>query len=156
MELPFLLWLCLAAALDVVKRKCPNWIIISGLGLIFISLILGSEIKSIDVNIYERILGFVFAFFFLIFFYIRGMMGAGDVKFAAVLGFWLGWKILVPIWLISCIFAIAHGFIAKNNLRYIFFQIATLNVGSQIKGEKFIPYVTYLSIATVVVLMLGK
>ena len=77
-------------------------------------------------------------------------MGAGDVKFAMALGLWVGWELLLQIWVLSCILAIVHGFLFKKNK--IYFQM--INGGVQVAEkkykEKFIPYVTYLSLATVI------
>ena len=78
-------------------------------------------------------------------------MGAGDVKFATALGLWVGWKLLLPIWALSCVFSLVHG------LFYKFSAIDSLSENGQLKNtHKFIPYVTYLSIATISVLCFYK
>ena len=80
------------------------------------------------------------------------MMGAGDVKFAAVLGLWVGWKLLLPIWALSCLFAVVHGLFSRSTLKYFFVATSSMNDGTEDGNKKFIPYVTYLSVATVIVL----
>lgn len=83
-------------------------------------------------------------------------MGAGDVKFAAALGAWVGWELLLPIWALSCGFAVLHGVVVRSNLKYFFSASINWKDGGQEKRKRFIPYVTYLSMATVIVLMLNK
>lgn len=83
-------------------------------------------------------------------------MGAGDVKFAAALGAWVGWELLMPVWALSCAFAVMHGLVDRSNLKYFFANWIQINYEVQVKDKKFIPYVTYLSLATIIVLMLDK
>ena len=42
-------------------------------------------------------------------FYAIRWMGAGDVKFFAVLGLMLGWKALLPIWMVASLAAGLHA-----------------------------------------------
>lgn len=156
MECIFLLWVLFSAAADVVYRKCFNWLIVSGFGLAILSAALNLEMFSLDFSLNSRIIGFSSAGSIFLIFYICKIMGAGDVKFAAVLGAWLGWKLLLPIWALSCIFSIIYGMLAQSNLRYYFFNLRDFRIG-RVGGEKrFIPYVAFMSIAAVVVLMLSK
>ena len=69
-------------------------------------------------------------------------MGAGDVKFAAVLGAWLGWKLLIPIWILSCFFSIIHGVLARSLLRFLFEADSSMKNVTVDENRKFIPYVT--------------
>lgn len=92
------------------------------------------------------------AFISQLIFYRFGLMGAGDVKFAAVLGLWVGWELLIPIWGVSCFFAVIHGFFARSSFKYFFVITSGRKCGLGDKNKKFIPYVTYLSVATVIVM----
>lgn len=152
----FLLWLCIAAAGDVVYRKCFNWIVLAGFLLIIIILLTNFEYDFINISVKDRLIGAGSAFVILLIFYSIGMMGAGDVKFATVLGVWVGWSLLLSIWALSCVFAVVHGLVARSNLKYFYVPAVNWSDSHQENRRRFIPYVTYLSLATVVVLMLNK
>uniref|UniRef100_UPI003A907C09 prepilin peptidase n=1 Tax=Comamonas sp. TaxID=34028 RepID=UPI003A907C09 len=121
---------------------------------IYVTLI--PELHLVNIDIKDSVFGGFLAFVVLLIFYALGMLGAGDVKFAAALGFWIGWKLLLPVWALSCAFAVAHGLFVRSNLRYFFVKWIPINSETQFKNKRFIPYVTYLSLATIIVLMLYK
>lgn len=152
----FLLWISFSAAADIVYRKCFNWLIVSGFGLAVISTALNLEIFSLVFSVNSRIIGFFSAGSIFLIFYKCQIMGAGDVKFAAVLGGWLGWELFLPIWALSCIFSVIYGMLARSNFRYYFFNLRNFRVERSGGKKRFIPYVAFMSIATVVVLMLSK
>lgn len=150
----FLLWLCVAAVDDYINRKARNWINLIGLVMALYVAASGSQTHLLGVSLGESLFSSVVCFLIFILFYFFRLMGAGDVKFAAALGAWVGWNIFLPIWALSCIFSVAHGFLVKSDMKYYFSPLIKLEVKRN--GERFIPYVTYLSIATVIVLMLNK
>lgn len=152
----FLLWLCIAAVEDLLYRKVSNFLVISGGGMAMSYSIINPESPFIKNSIFDSFLGCLIAFFTLLIFYKLKMMGAGDVKFAAALGAWVGWKFLLPIWALSCGFAVVHGLVVRSDLKYFFSSAMKWQGETLKKGRKFIPYVTYLSMATVIVLMLNK
>lgn len=115
-----------------------------------------NKLHPVDISMQESFIGVAAAFFGLLVFYFSGLMGAGDVKFAAALGAWVGWELLLPIWALSCGFAVVHGVFAKSNFLYFFSFLMKWKGGSKENGRRFIPYVTYLSMATVIVLMLSQ
>lgn len=83
-----LLLLITVAVIDFRQRKFKNHIFL-------LMLLAGSSFLILTASPYgigwlQSLLGFVFAFCAFIFFYKLRWMGAGDVKFAAALGFWLG------------------------------------------------------------------
>ncbi|GAB3780490.1 A24 family peptidase [Dyella agri] len=53
--------------------------------------------------------GLVIGLLALLPFHVLGWMGAGDVKLFAVLGFLLGGKALLPIWIVASLFGGAHA-----------------------------------------------
>ena len=114
----FLLWICISASSDAIYRKFFNWIAVSGGLMAMLSISIFPEFSAVNIELRDSLIGFFVAFFVLLFFYQMKMMGAGDVKFAAVLGLWIGWKLLLPIWVLSCIFAVAHGIIANSLFKY--------------------------------------
>ena len=156
MSIVFLLWLCIAAVNDAIQRKCFNWVVLVGLGLGLISILFNPQGHPVEITVFDSLAGVFVGFFVFLVFYQLKMMGAGDVKFAAALGVWVGWQLLLPIWALSCVFAIVHGFLATQ----IGNQKMSVSEGVPLfhieKKRKFIPYVTYLSLATVLVLILGK
>ena len=156
MSFLFLLWLCVSAIFDARFRKCFNWLVISGLVLAVISIMLGPEARPVNITMKDGFFGILIAFFTFLIFYGLGVMGAGDVKFSAALGAWVGWELLLPIWVVSCGLVVVHGFVARSHLKYFLNPEASWGDGSEGKGMRFIPYVTYLSMATVMVLMLDK
>ena len=114
------------------------------------------EASPTSISAGGAFLGCFLAFSVFLVFYLFGMMAAGDVKFAAALGAWLGWELLLLVWALSCGFAVAHGFVVRSHLKYFFSPAMNWDDGTQKNKRRFIPYVTYLSIATVIVLMLNK
>lgn len=156
MSMIFLAWLCISAVCDARYRKCFNYLSVSGLGLAFITAFLFPEASPVKISVEGAFLGCFLAFSVLLVFYFFGMMAAGDVKFAAALGAWLGWELLLLTWALSCGFAVAHGFVVRSHLKYFFSAAIDWDDGTQKNKRRFIPYVTYLCMATVIVLMLNK
>lgn len=128
-----------------------NWLVILGLCLAVASLIIAPEFHPVAINFFGGFLGFFLGFSVLIIFYIFNLMAAGDVKFAAVLGVWVGWEMLLPIWALSCAFSVVHGVVVKYG-GYFFPTLISGNGEIQKRNKKFIPYVSYLSLATVIVM----
>ncbi|MGI6485787.1 MAG: prepilin peptidase [Tepidanaerobacteraceae bacterium] len=96
----FITIIILSSVIDIAAGVIPNHIIIAGL----ISGIFLGRIKCIVFyHIYGAMLGFLI--FLVIYIFSKGGMGAGDVKFAAVLGSFLGVKLL----LLSIIIAFLSG-----------------------------------------------
>ena len=155
MAIIFLIWLCILAAYDFQFRRAPNFLILIGFGMAIMNLISMPNHAPIQIALYESLLGGGGAFFVMLIFYGLGIMGAGDVKFGAVLGLWVGWELLLIIWALSCAFSVLHGLIAQSNWRYCFHALNWRDRTRE-NGKRFIPYVTYLSAATVIVLMINK
>lgn len=148
----FLLWLVTCAVIDFKYRKCFNWIVIFGGLLATISLFAYPELHPVSINKTDSIFGGFFLFIvFLIFYYLK-IMGAGDVKYGAVLGLWVGWDLVLPIWVLSCFFAVIHGFFSRGLFKYFFETNASMKDGNTGRNRKFIPYVTYLSLAAIIVM----
>ena len=156
MGLVFLLWICAAAVCDALYRKFFNWLAIFGGLAALVSLLIYPKLHPVSISALDGFLGGFLAFIVLIGFYIFKIMGAGDVKFSALLGLWLGWDLLLPIWALSCAFAVLHGLIARSDLKHFYAPAMKWSDKSQGRGGRFIPYVTYLSIATVIVLIINK
>ena len=156
MQFLFLAWICIAAVCDAIYRKSFNWIALSGLAFAIVSVIVSPDASPVKISIFDAVLGSLSAFFVFIIFYKLRMMGAGDVKFAAALGAWVGWELLLPIWALSCGFSVIHGLVVRSDFKYFFSPAMKWQDGTEKNTKRFIPYVTYLSAATVIVLMLNK
>ena len=148
----FLLWLSVAAVIDVIYSKFFNWLAILGGFIAVFFILIYPDSHPVDIGIIDSMFGAAIAFFVLLIFYGLKMMGAGDVKFAAILGLWVGWKLLLPIWALSCLFAVVHGLFSRSTLKYFFMATSSMKDGTEDGNKKFIPYVTYLSVAAVIVL----
>ncbi len=83
--LPFLLALWMAWS-DVKTKRIPNYLSFGG-ALAGLGFQLGAHGWA---GLAEGFLGMLLGFALLIFFYVKGGMGAGDVKALAALGAWLG------------------------------------------------------------------
>ena len=86
----FAVFVLLCAAVfvsDIVKRKIPNYILIAFLLLKAISLAVEFDL----ITLFDSVIGFISAsMIFLIPKFLHLPLGWGDVKFSAVLGFYLG------------------------------------------------------------------
>lgn len=88
-------WLAGIAIVDFAKRRVSNQWLLAG-ALVAIGT-LARDGSPLDVTWQQALIGGIGAFVVLLGFYALGVMGAGDVKFAGVLGLWVGGPALVPI-----------------------------------------------------------
>lgn len=103
-----LLWLIAIAVMDLRIRKVRNWMVLLGLATGAWALFSGAQ--PFQVTPWNGLLGMLVAFAALLPFYALGWMGAGDVKFAAVVGLWLGLSPqLLAIWLGGSLLAGIHS-----------------------------------------------
>ncbi|MDN0077115.1 prepilin peptidase [Crenobacter sp. SG2303] len=142
----FLLLLGAVAVFDFVQRRVPNKLLGVG-GIVAIILLLVNHPGGTAWLV--AISGLAVGLFAFLPFYFMGLMGAGDVKFFAVIGLWLGVSALLPVWVVASVMA---GFQA--------FLWLALSVGLRGKGEQYrfsfqikalrlneIPYASYLAIS---------
>lgn len=111
MDLPVLLALLLAiriAISDLYARRVSNrWLaaaIGAGLGWMLLFWMLGRT--SFPV---AGLLGAIAGLLALMPFYVLRWMGAGDVKYFAVIGLLLGWQALLPVWIVASLISGAHA-----------------------------------------------
>ena len=109
----------LAALFDIRERRIPNWIILFGLiaGLALGAFQSGTQFIFNITGFFAGILALMIPFAF-------GWMGAGDVKFFAVMGALVGYKPLPRVFFYSCIVAglIALVAMALGQARQISFK----------------------------------
>jgi prepilin peptidase CpaA len=110
--------LCVLIAIsDLYARRVPNsWLLIAlGLG----SLLFCTEWAFGRSGApWPALIGLITGLLVLLPFYVIHWMGAGDVKLFATLGFLLGSKALLPIWIIASVLAGAHSiYLLLSNYR---------------------------------------
>jgi len=100
-------WLVGVVFFDLGWRRVPNtWALAGGL-LAIAALLTGYTLFGLTWP--ASLAGALVAFVVLLCGYALGLMGAGDVKFAAVLGLWLGWSPWLPIAIGAGVLAGAHA-----------------------------------------------
>ena len=80
---------------DLLQRRVPNRLLVAGALGALVVLACGSA--PFGLHWPSALAAAVMAFAALLAAYAAGVMGAGDVKFAAVLGLWVGMPLLGPI-----------------------------------------------------------
>jgi prepilin peptidase CpaA len=123
---------CVVALTDVWRFKVYNVLVFPLLvsGLIYHTAVGGASGLTLSIT------GMLFGFVLLIFPYASGMMGAGDVKFVAAIGAWLGWQAMFFILLIgfmatgvyAVVVMVYHGGFrsAWTNLQIAFSRLALI------------------------------
>jgi prepilin peptidase CpaA len=134
----------IAAVTDVWKFKVYNTLTLPVLasGLIYQFSVGGAA------GLTQGVLGVLFGFFALIFFYVMGGMGAGDVKLLSAVGAWLGmpltFYILIASSLLAGIYAVfllvLGGSLSETwvNFQILWFRIASFSrfLGNDDRLEK--------------------
>lgn len=105
MTLALAFWLVVVIVFDLRQRRVPNWLVLAGLPFAVLTL---SPAAS-GAGWLAMLAAGAISFGVMLVFYALGLMGAGDVKFAGVLGFWVGLPALLPIWIISSLLAAVHS-----------------------------------------------
>ncbi len=97
---------------DMLFRRVPNSLLIAASVLKCLFLFFpASSNGNFAENWRVAILGMVIAFVIFIPFYAFRAMGAGDVKFFAVVGMWLGPSALLAVFLMGSMLAGAHALV---------------------------------------------
>lgn len=170
-DLLFLAFCIAIIAADVLFRRVFNWLVILGIAAKAVGLAIAADTSPVFAQQWPAALaGMGLAFVFMLAFYVFRAMGAGDVKFFAVLGFWLGTAPLLPIWLAGSLLAGIHGLIGffyKNGVmgQWVALQLIPAQgvvshlpvlqragnwIGAVRGGRRGIPYAAYLAIAALV------
>jgi len=153
----------LIAASDLYARRVPNVWLLSALllggGWMCVRWVQGEAGPP-----WSALLGLFMGLVVLVPMHVFGWMGAGDVKFFATLGFLLGAKALMPIWIIGSVLAGMHAMailMSRYWLRHAMpgwhateTWIATSSLGRRIasarNGRQGLPYAAYLAVGAVV------
>lgn len=102
-----LLWLLFVTVYDLRQRQVPNWLVLAG--AIGALAVLTADIQPFGVNWADAGMAAALGFSVLLLFYMLRLMGAGDVKFAAVLGLWIGVQPLIQVWVAASLLAGLHA-----------------------------------------------
>jgi prepilin peptidase CpaA len=97
-------WAATLAASDVRRRKLPNVWLLAGLALGVVVLV-GRGVLPFGHALLEGVLALALALACFVPFYLAGWMGAGDVKFLAVIGWLGGFEILASVFVIGSLIA---------------------------------------------------
>ena len=103
---------------DLVDRRVPNALLMAAMALQVILLLAGHRPMMASSQTWGgAITGFVLAFAVFVPVWRIGKMGAGDVKFLAVLGLSFGPIGLVASWLVASVLAGAHALVVLASSR---------------------------------------
>lgn len=157
MKLALLLWLLTTIVQDGRERRVHNWLVLAGAALALLALTL--DLQPFGLSWTDALLGGATAFGALLCFYAVGLMGAGDVKFAAALGFWVGLQPLLPIWLAASLLAALHSLLWFALQRWPLAPRLALALsglpGGTGKRPRPVPLAAYLAAVTIVFMVCG-
>jgi prepilin peptidase CpaA len=149
-------------ASDLYARRVPNrWLL--GALLLGTLLLAWQAAQQGIASIAPHGAGLLLGLCSLLPFYAMRWMGAGDVKFFAVLGFLLGWQALLPVWIGASLLAGVHAVAVYSwrglrlhipprlmLLQHNAAQHPTLQQLQQARGgREGIPYAAYLGLTSV-------
>jgi prepilin peptidase CpaA len=120
-----LLSLLLAAALfDVLYRRIPNWLTVSG---VVLALAMNTLIGAPEAGLVFSIAGLAVAFGIYVALYALRAMGAGDVKLMAAIGALVGWERWFGIFFITALIGGAMAIILvvlRGRLKKTLFNVS--------------------------------
>ncbi|WNH47190.1 A24 family peptidase [Stenotrophomonas aracearum] len=151
---------------DLYARRVPNtWLAATALAAL--AWLLGTRLAGTPLPLLPHVAGAALGLAALLPFYAIGWMGAGDVKYFAVLGLMLGMGALWPLWLLGSLLAAAHAVALLLGRRFggtlpLRLQLLRDRAGQHWKrhplargmqaarqGRVGIPFAAYLAVATV-------
>lgn len=147
---------------DLLFRRVPNSLLLFFLGLDLVWLgMTGHGIGGMDWQ--QSMLGGIIGLLLFIPLYALRAMGAGDVKFFAVLGGLLGPQHLIPLWLIGSLLAGVHAgavYLSRQGMIYLLPGLCQViekmersalyrRMCNERQGRQGIPYAAYLAIAAI-------
>lgn len=158
---------CLRIAIsDLYARRVPNaWLIAAC--VIATVVIVAGQFSAPRQPWLPHVAGAALGLLALLPFYALRWMGAGDVKFFAVLGLMLGWQALLPVWLVASLAAGLHAALVLAGRRlgvllpgHLQMQVnrtstqwqthpALRDMQAARQGRRGIPYAAYLALAAI-------
>lgn len=158
---------CLRIAIsDLFARRVPNTWLLAACALA-VPLLVAGQFSTPRLPWAAHLLGAVIGLAALLPFYMVRWMGAGDVKFFAVLGLLLGWQALLPVWIVASLAAGAHAVLVLASRQLgshlpmrLQMQVsrasahwhahpASRGLQAARQGRQGIPYAAYLGLAAI-------
>ncbi|WP_109127218.1 prepilin peptidase [Dyella sp. C11] len=151
---------------DLYARRVPNAWLIAALGIASVAAA-AQFLAGVTHPVWPSIPGLLTGLASMLPFYALRWMGAGDVKLFATLGFLLGVRALLPIWIIGCLLTGVHAVAVLLLRRPRFAYGPTVSLIRQHmyasslwqrsmlarQGRVGLPHAAYLGIGTLVVVM---
>ena len=152
-DILFFFMLCYVSYQDITKRKIFNHSVLLGLsiGILFLVFSGGDRLsKGWSDSLAAATVCFVLFFIF----YKIGWMGAGDVKWGAVLAFCLGFYAFCYVFLISLFVSVIYGLLV-NLLSILGNETIKMRLtfGVVVSGKKYVPYGALLSISAMIFIL---
>lgn len=155
---------------DLAARRVSNGVLAVTLALV---LSLQLSHNAAPVGLASCLAGGVLGLLVLLPFHVIGWMGAGDVKLFATIGFLLGTKALLPIWVIASLAAGVHALLvvawpllsssAPGMQRRVagwgntgWIRDWRMDLRSTRQGRRGIPYAAYLGLAMIGYVLQGS
>lgn len=160
MKVAWLLWLLLVSSHDFFQRRVPNWLIVAGALLAIAALAIDSQ--PFGVSWLGALSASTLAFLIFLAFYSLKLMGAGDVKFAAALGLWIGIKPILIVWIGSSLIAGLHALLLISIKRWsvavpLMEKLSHTQKGRDIESKvRQTPYAAYMAITSIAWVILDK
>lgn len=171
-QLGFFILFCISVFLsDLLFRRVQNVVIIIGMAVQVSLVFYMPHTRTNLAGSWETaITGLIVGFVFLLPFYVFRTMGAGDVKFFAVVGFFLGPLGLLPVWIIGSLLAGIHALAVTAFKGYGYTLLPIMALGRQVSlflarqpsykaaaayiaairgSRRGIPYAAYLAVGAV-------
>ncbi|AKJ67461.1 hypothetical protein PATSB16_11590 [Pandoraea thiooxydans] len=153
--------LCIPAlCTDLLARRVPNTLLAAIMllqaGWLAWQLIQGGSWHSASVHL----LGLGLGLLALLPFWVIGWMGAGDVKLFAVIGFLLGYRMLLPVWALASLLngaALVALWFARSRpaLALVEAKLAGRPCGERLRqmraGRHGMPYAAFLALSALVI-----
>ena len=157
----WLLFLLATTGYDLLQRRVPNWLVMSGLAFAILALI--TERHPFGLTWAPALIASLAAFLFFLIFYLMKVMGAGDVKFAGVLALWVGLMPFALIWAMASVLAGLHALLfilsKRQPLPSLLLKLIhgpAFNDPLKSASSKQIPYAAYLALSAIAWLVLFK
>jgi prepilin peptidase CpaA len=133
-EMVLLLMLLAAALFDVLYRKIPNWLTVSG---VVLGLAMNTILGPPEAGILFSLAGLGVAFGIYVALYALRAMGAGDVKLMAAIGALVGWERWFGIFFVTALVGGVMALIlvvSRGRLKQTLFNVGFIL--SELKGGR--------------------
>ncbi|WP_188380643.1 A24 family peptidase [Oxalicibacterium faecigallinarum] len=147
---------------DLLLRRVPNWLLLTAFSIHAATICMTGEGFG-GIDIWQSLSGGAIGFLLFIPLYALRAMGAGDVKFFALLGLMMGTHYLIPLWLIGSVLAGVHATawylsttsFVMTSATWHRIQASIMNSEAYQRllkrraGRRGIPYAAYLAVAAI-------